>query len=64
MSGLLRRKKTNGNGGGGSGGYVAQPEPLISRSGFKAGRRSVGSADGRPRSRRRKLGTRSGSGRC
>ncbi|GMJ03508.1 Boundary of ROP domain4 [Hibiscus trionum] len=30
MSGLLRRKKTNGNGGGG---YVAQPEPLIARSG-------------------------------
>ncbi|KAK8617653.1 hypothetical protein V6N13_080562 [Hibiscus sabdariffa] len=30
MSGLLRRKKTNGNGGGG---YVAQPEQLIARSG-------------------------------
>ncbi|KAE8692677.1 hypothetical protein F3Y22_tig00110831pilonHSYRG00419 [Hibiscus syriacus] len=31
MSGLFRRKKTNGNGGGG--GYVAQPGPLIARSG-------------------------------
>ncbi|KAK8561313.1 hypothetical protein V6N13_149513 [Hibiscus sabdariffa] len=30
MSGLLRRKKTDGNGGGG---YVVQPEPLIARSG-------------------------------
>lgn len=33
MSGLLRRKKTSNQHYAGGGGYVAQPEPLIARSG-------------------------------